>query len=212
MVPIELIAPSLAKTFTLAVEGELDLEKLPQLHSQMLQHASVMMERMLNMPAGERDKLIQQLSPGHILEEFYCSDQWPTLAGLQQSGEFDRLNNAERARRVVRCELELLNKAGTDLEKVRVDFPLLWQRLQEYRQVLAPYMSMPVPWGKGVAERLARARAQYQDHAEFLDAANKILQQALDDTHHFAGLPASITRKNLSYLLDVVNTCGDSVP
>lgn len=199
--------PKLPKTFTLARNGELDIEKLQQLRSNLLQDASVMMERLLNLPATVREPLIMQLIPGHILEDFYHSDDWLIQAGLQpQEGEFARQPQAGRAEQIIRCELELMMKAGTDLEKTTVDFPLLWQRLKEYRRVLGPLMALPVPWGKGVAERLEQAWMQHQGTAQYLHAVREILTNAYNATQHYHGLPARIMAKNLAWLLGTPNT------
>lgn len=195
--------PKFPKTLTPARPGELQIEKLQQLHSQLLEHASVITERLLNLPAEVRAGLIRRLSPGHMLQAFYDSDDWPTLAGLQQrEGEFARLSEEERAQRIIRCELELLMKAGTDLEKTRVDFPLLRQRMQEYRKELGAWMAQSVPWGKRTVEKLMLAREQYQGETpEYLQAAEDVLKRALADSGNYAGLLASITRENLTYLL-----------
>ena len=195
--------PKFPKTLTPARPGELQIEKLQQLHSQLLEHASVITERLLNLPAEVRADLIRRLIPGHMLQVFYDSDDWQTLAGLQQrEGEFTRLNEDERAQRIIRCELELLMKAGTDLEKTRVDFPLLRQRLQEYRKVLGAWMAQSVPWGKRTVEKLVLAREWYQGETpEYLQAAEDVLKRALADSGNYAGLLASITRENLTYLL-----------
>ncbi len=213
-------SPKMPKTFHRDRFGDLDMQKLRELRGTLVQDASLVMERVLSLPAGKREVLVHELSGTHVLDEIFQLEdgrpgEWKALAGLGE--HFDQLGAGKQARRLIRREMEVIVKSATDLEKTEIAYEVLRERTKQYKAALRDENARQKPWGKGTIARLGAlekergARSHEQRHGDGpkpmdmlqdRQAVAQALGRSLDATAYFEGLPNAIVRANLSWFLE----------
>ena len=207
------------KSFTLALQGEWDVTKIEQILSGLTGKSAVASRAYYAAPQALVDPLYQDedFLQGEIVQDLMelveGNDPWHVKAGWKDDID---LANHVHARLLLERELELLEKAGTDLEKTDLPVPLLVERCKAYMKKLQEHGQ--VAWGKGLEENLKAAKAEWAFAAgdderagdpsagtsleELRDAYAEVLLAMREHTRTQRGLPAAITMAIMDWYLE----------
>src|SRR4030095_7749708 len=97
----------------------LDMEKHVQLQGRLTQDGASIGKLFHGLPKERRHQLSNDLAPGHILESMLGEERDPAAwqSNARLGDDFDALSPEKQNRRLLKRELEVLAKSGTDLEK-----------------------------------------------------------------------------------------------
>lgn len=191
--------PKLPKTFT-PDHGGSDAEKVIQLMGGLVQDASTLEAQYHALPVEMAGAVRQKLHATHVLRQLFPEgDSWIGCAGLPDN--LHSLDAGLQAELIVRREIEILHKAGTDQEKTGLNFALIDLRREEYKAILGP--NQRKPWSLRGLEAASRAFASRElSTAEQKALIRDVLGRQLDATLVLNDqMPNRISRRILEWFL-----------
>jgi hypothetical protein len=195
--------PKIPKTFTLDEGAQLDMEKHVQLQGRLTQDGASIGKLFHGLPKERRHQLSNDLAPGHILESMLGEERDPAAwqSNARLGDDFDALSPEKQNRRLLKRELEVLAKSGTDLEKTTLPYEEIDERRREIKRELA---NVALPYGKGLQRQLEKLQAMHgkQPH-EHRRKLRELFEQLLLDMQQYDSLPNSIMRAIVSWWLGV---------